>query len=64
MSDKNGLIPHLVVKGAAKAIDFYKAALGAVEICRMPAGDDRLMHAAITIGELSDSQAAHFRAWA
>ena len=28
MSEKNGLIPHLVVKGAAKAIDFYKAALG------------------------------------
>ena len=51
MSEKNGLIPHLVVKGAAKAIDFYKAALGAVEICRMPTEDGRLMHAAIQIGD-------------
>jgi PhnB protein len=48
---KSGLIPHLVVKGAAKAIEFYKAGLGAVEIARMPAEDGRLMHAAISIGD-------------
>jgi PhnB protein len=46
-----GLIPHLVVKGAAKAIGFYKAALGAVEVARMPAEDGRLMHAALKIGD-------------
>jgi PhnB protein len=50
MSEKNGLIPHLVVKGAAKAIDFYKAALGAAEIARMPTPDGRIMHAALQVG--------------
>ena len=52
MSEKaNGLIPHLVVKGGAKAIEFYKAALGAVEIARMPTEDGRLMHAALKVGD-------------
>lgn len=41
--------PHLVVKGAAKAIDFYKEAFGAQEVHRMPSEDGRLMHAAVTI---------------
>jgi PhnB protein len=48
--EKSGLIPHLVVKGGAKAIDFYKAALGAVEVSRTPNEDGRLMHAALQIG--------------
>ena len=51
MSEMTGLIPHLVVKGAAKAIEFYKAGLGAVEIARMPTEDGRLMHAALKIGD-------------
>jgi len=51
MSEKNALIPHLVVKGAVKAIEFYKAAFGAVELSRMPTEDGRLMHAALSIGE-------------
>jgi PhnB protein len=50
MADQpKGLIPHLVVKGAAKAIDFYKAALGAVELTRVPTEDGRLMHAALLV---------------
>ena len=49
--EKTGLIPHLVVKGGAKAIEFYKAAIGAVEIARMPTEDGRLMHAAMKIGD-------------
>ena len=48
---KSGLIPHLVVDGAAKAIEFYKAGLGAVEESRVPTDDGRLMHAAIKIGD-------------
>lgn len=41
-----GIVPHLVVKGAAEAIEFYKKAFGAEEIMRMPAEDGkRLMHA-------------------
>ncbi|MBM3983875.1 MAG: VOC family protein [Planctomycetes bacterium] len=51
MSEPKGLIPHLVVKGAAQAVEFYKAALGAVELLRMPADDGRLMHAALKIDD-------------
>ena len=54
MPDKTeykGLIPHLVVKGGAAAIDFYKTALGAVELGRVPTEDGRLMHASLKIGE-------------
>lgn len=44
--------PHLVVKGASEAIDWYAKAYGAEEIERMPAPDgDRLMHAMIRIGD-------------
>jgi PhnB protein len=44
--------PHLVIKGAAKAIDFYKKAFGAEEIVRMPAPDGNLvMHAQLKIGD-------------
>jgi PhnB protein len=46
-----GIIPHIVVKGGAAAIDFYKAAFGAVELSRMPSPDGRLMHAALKIGD-------------
>lgn len=43
--------PYLVVKGAAEAIEFYKKALGAEEVLRMPAPDGSLMHAEIKIGD-------------
>ena len=44
------LTPYLTVKGAAKAVDFYKKAFGAKENMRMPAQDGkRLMHADLTI---------------
>jgi PhnB protein len=41
--------PHLVVAGAAQAIDWYKKAFGATEEMRMPGPDGRLMHACIRI---------------
>jgi uncharacterized glyoxalase superfamily protein PhnB len=41
---------NLVIKGASKAIDWYKQALGAEELYRMPGPDGRLMHAEIKIG--------------
>ena len=31
----HAITPHLVVKGASEAIEFYKKAFGAEEICRM-----------------------------
>jgi len=45
------ITPYLYVKGAAKAIDFYKAAFGAEEIMRFPAPDGRIAHAEIRIGD-------------
>ena len=46
-----GFVPHLVVNGAAEAIEFYKKAFGADEICRMPTPDgSKLMHAEIMVG--------------
>jgi PhnB protein len=43
--------PHLVVRGADKAIQFYQAAFGAEELVRMPTPDGKLMHAEIRIGD-------------
>ncbi|MGA8655220.1 MAG: VOC family protein [Chthoniobacterales bacterium] len=46
------LTPHLIVKGASEAIEFYKKAFGAEEITRLPGPDGKsLMHAAIKIGD-------------
>lgn len=42
--------PSLVVRDAAKAIDFYKKALGAQELVRMPGPDGKIMHAELKIG--------------
>jgi len=45
------LTPHIVVKNAGAAIDFYKKAFGAEEIFRMPGPDGKsVMHAEIAIG--------------
>lgn len=43
--------PGLCVRGAAEAIKFYKKALGAEELMRMPGPDGRIMHAEIKIGD-------------
>ena len=43
--------PYLRVRGAARAIDFYKRALGAVELYRMAAPDGRVGHAELMIGD-------------
>ncbi len=46
------IIPHLTLKGAAAAIDFYKKAFGAVELGRMPLPDGKaLLHAQLKIGD-------------
>jgi PhnB protein len=43
--------PHLVIKGAAKAIDYYVQAFGAEELCRMSCPQTgAVMHAALRIG--------------
>ena len=43
--------PTLVVNDAAKAIEFYKKALGAQELSRFNGPDGRIMHAEIRIGD-------------
>ena len=47
----HSVTPHLICAGAARAIEFYKEAFGAVEQARLPGPDGRLMHAAISIGD-------------
>ncbi len=47
----HSVTPSLMVDGAAKAIDFYKKALGAEELSRFPGPDGRIMHAEIRIGD-------------
>ncbi len=45
------LTPHLVVRGAAAAIDYYKQAFGAEEVMRMPMPDGQTIgHAELRIG--------------
>jgi PhnB protein len=47
----NSVTPYLSIRGAARAIEFYKKALGAKEIMRMPGPDGKLGHAEIQIGD-------------
>ena len=51
----HAITPHLVIKGAAEAIDFYKRAFGAEELSRMPFpspdGSMKLGHAELKIGD-------------
>jgi PhnB protein len=42
--------PYMSIRGAAKAIDFYKKAFGAKEVMRMPGPAGKLGHAEIAIG--------------
>ena len=52
-SGMHTVTPHLVVRGAAKAIDFYKKAFDAKEESRLPGPNGTLMHASIRIGDSS-----------
>jgi PhnB protein len=45
------IVPQLVIKGAQKAIDFYRDALGAELLHSMPGPGGSIMHAAVRIGE-------------
>ena len=51
----HAITPHLVIKGASEAIEFYKRAFGAEELSRMPFpgpdGQVKLGHAALRIGD-------------
>jgi PhnB protein len=46
----DALLPYLVVRDAAKAIEFYKTVFGATELVRMPSPDGKkVIHAEIKI---------------
>jgi uncharacterized glyoxalase superfamily protein PhnB len=46
------LTPHIIVRGAAAAIEWYKKAFDAVEISRSPMpGTDLLIHSSVRIGD-------------
>jgi len=60
---KEGIIPHLVVENAAKAIEFYKMAFGAEELSRVPSPDGRVLHAALRVGSSTVFLADDFPEW-
>ena len=47
----HSITPYLIVRGGAAAIDYYKAAFGAVEQVRMPGPGGTIGHAEIRIGD-------------
>jgi len=46
----NTVTPYLVIKGAAKAIEYYKNVFGATQVERMDGPDGRVGHAELLIG--------------
>jgi PhnB protein len=47
----HSVTPYLIVHDAAGALEFYKKALSAVELMRMPGPDGKIGHAEIRIGD-------------
>jgi PhnB protein len=54
---------HLVVDGAADAIEWYRKAFGAEEIMRIPGPQGKLAHAMIRIGDSTVMLADEFPEW-
>ena len=47
----HSVTPHLVVKGAPQALEFYHKAFGAEELYRLPGPDGSIVHAEMRIGD-------------
>ncbi len=47
----HSVTPYLIIKGAARALDFYQRAFGATELMRIPGPGDAVMHAEILLGD-------------
>lgn len=47
----HSITPYLIIREAAKAIEFYKQSFGATEVMRMPAPGGKIGHAEIQIGD-------------
>lgn len=50
MSEITALNPHLVVRDAARAVEWYGRAFGAEEVSRIPVPGDRLMSVVLRLG--------------
>ena len=50
-SGYSGVTAYLIVRGAARALDFYKRAFGAIELMRFPGPGGVIGHAEIKIGD-------------
>ncbi|MFD5125935.1 VOC family protein [Streptomyces sp. NPDC058385] len=63
---RNAVVAHIVIDGAAAAIDFYAEAFGAVELFRIDGPDGRVVHAEVSVAGstimLGDAQGPLFRA--
>ena len=46
-----GVTAYLIIRGAARALEYYKKAFGATEIMRFPGPGDTIAHAEIKIGD-------------
>lgn len=59
----HAVTPYLIVKGASRAIEYYKKAFGATEIMRFPGPNGTIGHAEIRIGDsqvmLADEQGSY-----
>jgi PhnB protein len=47
----HSVTPYLIVRGAERALEFYKKAFGATELMRFPAAEGKIGHAEIKIGD-------------
>ncbi len=47
----NSVTPYLVIRGAAKAIEYYKKVFGATEVFRMDQPNGKVGHAELQIGD-------------
>ena len=61
----HAVTPYLIVKGASRAIDFYKKVFGATEIMRFPGPNGTVGHAELKIADsiimLADEQQGNYR---
>lgn len=49
--DFHSVMPYLTIRGAARAMEFYKRAFNAVEVSRLTAPDGSIAHAEVVIGD-------------
>ena len=50
LSAPTGILPHLIVRGGAQAIEFYRRAFGAELVFELPMPDGRVGHAELKLG--------------